>query len=306
MHGQGGAPKRYFGLDTLATAVDKLLMQKRNFLLESVHRVLGPLPVTALEFALAEESKHGLRFRVQAANAKRKKAVLALWVSNRHGGVSKTAAEAHGVLRTLHERAPDHVIRPLAGGRVLLPPKRGKAAEKRELYGWCSEWLNGYYPLDVGANGQCAVWAPRPKAFSLAQSDALRGQLVEGIIRSYDPKTNTAMEVPHVPVGDVAATQPQKTAPRLKIVACRRLIRNMNPVKLIHRVATARWSVEDGEVPVAPSDPAVFIAAVERAVGRDLARAWLGHYAKALGSGAYAEDEALPLAALPGGAAVRG
>ena len=60
--------RRYYQLDTLAAGVEQLVFSGQDrIILPSVHRILGPAPISSLVFELFQEGKYQLIFRMRAA-----------------------------------------------------------------------------------------------------------------------------------------------------------------------------------------------------------------------------------------------
>ena len=290
-----GAPlKRYYNLDTLASATDRLLREKRNFVVRAVQGILGPAEVTSLEFELTRENNYRFVFRLEAGNARRKQAQFAFVAAKHHENYSKVLATEHHNLRLLHERAPDHVVKPFAGGRIWLPPGRHKNQPRREVYAYLTQWLGGFHEICLDAKGRLAAIGQKKKAYSKAQTEAIKAEVALAVLRSYDAESGTAMEIPQISSGDLLVTPPAKTEPRIKIAGCRRLLKNATPAKLIHRIAGAEWETEETVFSLAPEDPGVIAEAVRNALGRETGRMWFQHYLHALDRGRLKAHPALP------------
>ena len=290
-----GAPlKRYYNLDTLASATNRLLREKRNFILRAVQGILGPSEVTSLEFELARENNYRFVFRLEAGNARRKQAQFAFVAAKHHENYSKVLATEHHNLRLLHERAPDHVVKPFAGGRIWLPPGRRKDQPRREVYAYLTQWLGGFHEVSLDSKGRLTAIGQRKKVYSKAQMEAIKAEVALAVLRSYDAESETAMEIPQISSGDLMVTPPQKTEPRIKITGCRRLLKNATPAKLIHRIVSAEWETEEAIFSLAPEDPNVIAEAVYNALGRETGRMWFQHYLHALDRGRFKACPALP------------
>lgn len=290
-----GSPiRRYYNLDTLASATNRLLREKRNFILRAVQGILGSAEVTSLEFELARENKYRVVFRLEAGNARRKQAQFAFVAAKHHENYSKVLATEHHNLRLLHTRAPDHVVKPFAGGRIWLPPGRRKDQPRREVYAYLTQWLGGFHEIRLDAKGRLSAIGQRKKAYSKAQTEAIKAEVALAVLRSYDAESETAMEIPQISSGDLVVTPPPKTEPRMKITGCRRLLKNATPAKLIHRIAGAEWETDETVFPLAPEDPSVIAEAVHNALGRETGRIWFQHYLHALDRGRFKPRAGLP------------
>lgn len=290
----GNEIKRFYQLETLASAVERMIRSKDRFVIPSVQEVLGPAPVTSLAFELFQEGKYQLIFRLRACNVKRKEGVFAFVAAKRPADYSDIARQEHGNLRLLNQRARDYVVRPFRGGMVYLPDRHGRTEHGREIYAYVTQWLTGFHEMGVNANLQLIINIVPRHTFTIAQTEDLKGRIIEIIVRSYDPAKGDCMEMPQIASGDFVVTAPKKGVSRLKLIACRRLLEHVTPAKLIHRIVTASWEWGDRTFHLAPEDPEILFGSLVRAVGRDTARTWLGQYASAVASKRLPESLPLP------------
>ena len=297
----GNELERYYKLDTLANATERLLQTKDQFVVPSVQQVLGPAPVVSFAFELFQEGRHQIIFRLGAANAKRKRAQFAFVVGKRSRRESKVAETEHANLRVLHQRAPEHVVRPFRGGLIYLPDRHGRSTHGREVYAYLTQWLSGYHELGVGRNLQFIINESPRHTFTIAQTEHIKGRIVEILARTYDPAKRRCIEIPEVASGDFVVTRPAgRGNPGIKLVACRRLVRNVTPAKLIRRLVDASWDWGGREFRLAPAEPETLFDGLAGALGADEARGWLRQYVAAVSDGLFPEQEALPVEALAG------
>src|SRR5690606_35872386 len=104
--------------------------------------------------------------------------------------------------------------------------------QPRFIYVYLTQWLQGYHELGVQRDLQFYVNVERPLAFTIAQTEILKRRMVEIIARTYSDETHDCMEMPQIASGDFVVTKPSRGEPRVKLIACRRLLRNMTPAKL--------------------------------------------------------------------------
>jgi hypothetical protein len=132
--------------------------------------------------------------------------------------------------------------------------------------------------LGVAKTHQFYINVLNPQNLSIPQTEELKGQMVEIIARSYDPAKRTCMEMPQIASGDFVVTKPGQGDLRLKVIACRNLMRNMTPPKLIDQIVAARWEWAGRPFRLAPEYTETFFDGLKRAVGEEIARAWLLQY----------------------------
>ena len=164
----------------------------------------------------------------------------------------------------------------------------------RAVYAYLTQWRQGFYELGIGKNGLFTALTPQPRSFSAAQTGAIQQALVEMMARMYDPEGRVAIETPDVLAGDVMVSHPTKATPRLRLAACRRLIRNVSPARLLRRIAGAQWEYAGRTIRLAPEHPDHLFEGIRRAVGADMARAWFQHYLHAIDKGRLEPLDALP------------
>lgn len=289
----GNEMKRYYQLETLASATDRLLNTSDRFIVPSVQAVLGPAPITTLSFELFQEGRFQLIFRLQAANAKRKTATFAFVVAKKHEDFSAVAQAEHRNLQVLFERAPAHVVKPYRGGTIYLPDRHQRLEHGREVYAYLTQWLNGFHELGVNRNLQFFMNVPRPHTFTIAQTEAMKGRMIEIVVRTYAPGKREAMDMPQVASGDFVVTAPSKDLPKLKLIACRRIQRHLTPAKLIHNLISTSWDWNGLKFRLMPADPEILVDAVMAAVGPELTRAWFSAYDGAVARGTVRESDVL-------------
>jgi hypothetical protein len=271
--------KRFFQLETLANATERMLERGGDkFIVPSVQQAMGPSRVTSLAFELFQEGQFQLIFRLRATNEKHKQGVFGFVVAKKEGEFSKLAGIEHSNLRLLHARAPGFIVTPYLGGTIFLPDRLKREGKGREVYAYLTQWLGTYHELGVAKTHQFYINVLNPQNLSIPQTEELKGQMVEIIARSYDPAKRTCMEMPQIASGDFVVTKPGQGDLRLKVIACRNLMRNMTPPKLIDQIVAARWEWAGRPFRLAPEYTETFFDGLKRAVGEEIARAWLLQY----------------------------
>ena len=284
---------RFYKLETLASAVDWSLQTKRDrFLIPSIQQALGPAPVISLAFELFQEGRYQLIFRVRALNARRKEGLFALVVAKRADDYSKLAAAEHANLRVIHERAPEFIVRPFRGGNIYLPDRHGRVEHGRDIYAYVTQWLAGFHELGLNDTLQFIINVKARHTFTIAQTEQLKAKIIEIVATTYSLKKHDCMDLPEIASGDFVVTAPPKP-PRIKLIACRRMLRNITPVKLLDKTAAASWPWGDTRFYLAPEDPRMLYDAFGRAIGKDAARDTFTQYAAAIDSGKLPERDAL-------------
>ena len=288
--------KRFYKLETLARATEWMLQTRRDrFLIRGLQDALGDAPIISLAFELFQEGKFQLIFRVRAANAKRKMRQFALVVAKAEDELSAVAEAEHKNLEVLHRRAPNHVVKPFRGGWIYMPDRYRREEKGRQVYAYLTEWLSGYHELGVGQNLQFIINVERRHTFSVAQTEGLKGRMIEILARTFSPVKRDCMEMPQVASGDYVVTRAGRGIPKIKLIACRSLQRKVTAARLIDRIASTSWDWGDRDFSLMPADPATLLDGLAAAVGKDEAQAWLRKYAAAVSAGRLPKRDTLPL-----------
>ncbi len=295
----GAELKRFYQLETLAGAVEWRIRQQDRFIIPSVQRVLGRGTVTSLTFSLFQEGRFQLIFRLDAGTANRRRGLFGFVVAKREGETSTVAAAEHRHLAWLHLRAPQWIVRPYFGGTIFLPDRHGRKGQGREIYAYVTQWLNQYHELGVDKNHQFFINIHPHHLLSLGQTEAIKVKILSAIAKSYDPEQRVSMEMPEIASGDVVVTRPHRSGQQeIKIIACRKLLNDITPGRLIHLVATAGGMWADRRFYLIPEDPTNVLAGLTLGVGREMAVAWLREYAADVKRKRFTEQRHLSRAAL--------
>jgi len=296
----GNEIRRHFQLETLAASTDALIRQQDPFILPSVRRAMGASPITHLRFSLVQESYHQLVFKLTATNANKTEGAFAFIVAKKEGETSAITEISHKNLRVAHGRAPEDVVQPLEGGRIMLLASRRARQRPRFIYAYVAQWSEGFRELGVDRSLHFFVNVVPHLLFSDKQTDRLKGRLVALLTKLYDPVKRECIEVPQIASGDVLVGRPGKSGdvPRVKLFTCRRLVRNVAPARFLHNLAAAEWEWGSGTVRLLPSDPEITWAALTQVIGVDAARQWAISYREAVVSGRYPERPTLPVSFL--------
>lgn len=263
--------KRFYQLETLASATGKLLQDNDRFILPSIQSVMGPAEITALSFELFQEGRYQLIFRLNAMNARKKRASFSFVASKNAEEASAVARNEHRNLRDLHLRAPQAIVQPFKGGAIYLPDRYKRPGHGREIYAYLTQWLHGYDELGINKNLQCIANIPRTHTFTLAETETIKGRIVEILFRTYDPKTRTAMALPEIASGDFVINWSKKEALKIKLIACRSIISKTDPARILEQVLRASWDWNGKRFYLFPAEPETLYLAIIQALGPDQA-----------------------------------
>ncbi len=267
----GNELKRFYLLETLANATDRMLRDCDRFVLPSTQEVLGPAQLQGMSFELFQEGRYQLIFRLRAANARGKKATFGLVVAKNAQECSAVARNEHRNLQLLHARAPEHVVRTFRGGVIFLPDRYQRPGHGREIYAYLTQWLPDYDELGVNKNLQCIANTERVHTFSLADTERIKMMMCETVFRTYEAKTHTCMAMPEIASGDFVVLWSRRGQLKIRMIACRKLLNRVDPARVLAEVMNASWDWGGRRFHLMPEDPEMLGAALVNAWGASMA-----------------------------------
>lgn len=290
------ALRRYFKLETLASAVEGLLEQERSLLRTPCKNTMGSAPLTSATLELLDENTYRFVFYLRANNIKRKRATFRLVVAKNAEEHSQALTAEFDALRLLHGRVPKCCVEPVANGRIPLPDRHRRKNLSREVFAYLTAPSGGYHPLLLRADGRLAAGAQRPKSLTNPQTEAVKRRMIEILLRSCDPNARTAIRLPEVAAGHLLLDIPRDRPPQLKVCGCPGLRSRVTPALLINDIVRASWESDGRACRLLPEDPAEFLQALTNALGKKTALEWLELYRKAIKAGSQRENKMLTAA----------
>lgn len=284
----GAELKRHYKLETLASATEHHIETRDRFILSSVESVLGPVPISRLYFELFQEGRYQLIFQMRAENIRRNHAEFGLVVAKNHEESSKVANAEYNNLRRLQPRAPQWVVKPYSAGSIFLPDRHGRKEHGREIFAYVTQWLKGYDELGINDNLQFYTNVPKRHTFTKAETEMLKGQMVQIVTALYDPGREEGIALPEIASGDFVVQRASHGAHKLKLIACRRLQPHLSPPKLIHKMLTASWPWGGKRFCLAPEEPETFYDGLAKSAGKEQVREWLRKFLAGARAGRYA------------------
>lgn len=287
--------KRFYKVDTFSSALNKQILDKGGFVANTIEAVLGRVPLSSMSFQLVHENAYRFVFRARVVNKNGKRASFGVVAAKNAEEFSSLLRREYLNLSGLHEQAPRLVIRPFGDGNVYLPDRHRRRELGRDIYTYTAEWPTAHSALRIGKSRQFFVDAPRNVAFSQQEAERIKQRIVEIVVRTYDPDQRTSVELQSLVPDDFVVTRPRGGSPRLKLIGCRQLQRNVSPQKLIHGLVVAKWKIAGTDFPLQPADPKWFVESILNAAGKTDGAAWLGRYAAAVRRKTLPESRRLPL-----------
>jgi hypothetical protein len=217
--------------ELLRKAIYNHLTQTPNLLLESLHHLLerpvGTSELSEIKVTLFQEGDLQHIFRVSARLRAGGRVKLAMVVAKDGSRISKTARRELANLHHLHQRDPQHVVRPLSGGMLAVDPSGPPS--RSGVFVYFTRWLNDLHELGVDRRLNFFINEQPFHTFSPAASDMLRSRILTLLFGYWDPKSRTAMEPPQIASGDFVVSRPEAGRPvQLCLIACRHILTSVS------------------------------------------------------------------------------
>lgn len=282
---RGRAWRRFYKLETLASAVDKMVRDGDRFLHPVLEQEMGPGRLTQMTFTLADEDALRFIFHVKAANANRKRASLALVVAKNAEEASRRVALEYKHLKILSERIAKDMAAPLRAGAIFMPDRYRRKEQNREIGAYLTRLPNHCEPLAIHRSGQYMSLGDRPHTFSKRETEALRQKMTAIIVAAYHPVKRDGIDTHQLDLSTFQVQRGNKGMPSLKLFNCVHMQTRITPAKMLGFLLGDTWKSGGHESPYAPSEPEDFFDALVGVLGKETAVSWLGQYVRLAKSG---------------------
>jgi|GEM_PF-741336 len=270
----GNELKRFYQFDTLVNSFNTYLCGKDKFIIPSIQKVLGNAPITSLKIHLFQEGKYQFIFHLKAENQKLKQAHFALVVAKDGDEFSKVAKSEHQYLLVLNKKCPELVVKPYSGDYLFFPDRHNRKEFHRKIYAYLTQWLNGFDELGVNKNLQFFVNVSNPHTFSIEETNWIKTKIIETIIHLYDDKKRVSIALPEIASGDFVIKRSPSGQHRIKLIACRKIIKPISPPELISKIMTTSWRWGNNKFSLMPDEPADFLNAFYNVLGEEKTIIW--------------------------------
>lgn len=270
--------RRFYQLDTLASAVDKLVRDRDRLIQPAIEKVLGPGKIINLVFTLTAEDELRLIFTIKVTSATRRKTQLSLVVAKNPEEGSRRVAQEYKHLRLLHERLKDEMTEPLRAGILFLPDRYRREDHHRELEAYITALPVGYEPLGIHRNLQYTAGTTPPHTFSRKETEGLKQKMCTLALKAFNPVTRTGLDTGQLDASTFQVHRTGKSLPKLKLFNCVHMQTRLTSTRVLSFLLTDTWTCRGIECTVAPESPGMFFEAVVNAVGPETARQWLKQY----------------------------
>ncbi|MGC8846036.1 MAG: hypothetical protein ACP5QY_09320 [Candidatus Hydrogenedens sp.] len=270
----GNELKRFYQFDTLVNSFNNYLCGKDKFILPSIQKVLGNASITSLKIHLFQEGKYQFIFHLKAENQKFKQAHFALVVAKDGEEFSKVAKSEHQHLLILNKKCPALVVKPFSGDYLFFPDRHNRKEFHRKIYAYLTQWLNEFDELGINKNLQFFTNVSNPHTFSIEETNWIKTKIIETIIHLYDEKKKTSIALPEIASGDFVIKRSPSGQHRIKLIACRKIIKPISPHELISKIMTTSWRWGTNKFSLMPDEPLDFLNAFCNILGEEKSLIW--------------------------------
>lgn len=276
---QHGKPfRRFYQLDTLTSAVDKLVRERDRLFQPAIEKVLGPGKANSMLFSLTAEDEWRLIFTIKVTAVNNRKTTLSLVVAKNPEEGSSRVAQEYKHLRLLHERLKDEMTEPLRAGILFLPDRYRREEHHRELQAYLTALPVGYEPLGIHRNLQYTAGTSPPHTFSKKETEVLKQKMATLALNAYHPVTRNGLDTGQLDPSTFQVNRSGKSMPKLKLFNCVHMQTRLTSTRVIAFLLTDTWTCRGNESSVAPESPSMFFEAIVNAVGPETAKQWLKQY----------------------------
>lgn len=272
--------RRFYKLETLASAVDKLVRERDRFIQPAAEQLLGQGKLTQLTFTLVDEDEHRLTFHVKAANSARRRTNMAFIVAKNTEEASRRVALESKHLRILAERIPGDMAVPLRTGTIFLPDRYRRSDHHRELEAYLTALPGNFEPLGIHRNTQYMACGSAPHTFSKRETELLKQKMVTIVVSAFHPIKRDGIDTHQLDSSSFRVNRSGKSLPKLKLFNCVHMQTRLTPAKVLGFLLTDTWTSRDVETTIAPEDPAMFYQGVVDAVGKATAAQWITQFVR--------------------------
>jgi hypothetical protein len=277
---RGKTWRRFYKLESLASALDKLIRERDRLMQPAVEQLLGTGRISEYTFTLADEDALRFLFHVRVTDTTRKRANLVLVVAKNAEEASRRVQLEHKHLKILAERIPDVMAVPLRAGSIFMPDRYRRSEHNRDIAAYITTHHGGYVPLSIHRNGQYMACGAEPYTFTKRDTELLREKMVSIIVSAFHPIKRDGMDTHQLDPSSFLVHRGGKGAPGLKLANCVHMQTRLTPAKVLGFLLTDTWKSRGLESPYVPEDPDRFFHAVCEGAGREAGVQWIAQYVR--------------------------
>ncbi len=271
--------RRFYKLETLTSAIEKMVKEQDRFLTPVLQQTLGTGKLTSMNIELVGEDALRFIFHARASNALKKRVTLRLVVAKNEEEATRRVATEFKHLSALAERIPEHMTVPLRSGGIFMPDRYRRKEHHRDIQAYITTAPNGYEPLGVHRNEQFMSLGAAPHTFTKKETEALKQAMVTVIASAFNPITRDGLDTHQIDDTTFQVFRPSRGLPKLKVFNCVHMQPRLTPPRLLGFLLTDCWENRGVQCPLAPEDPNVFFKGLVDAVGKDTAKQWVAQFA---------------------------
>jgi hypothetical protein len=272
--------RRFYKLETLTGAIDKMATEQERFLAPAIQQVLGKGRITSITFTLHEEDPLRFVFHARVNCGTRKRTNIRLVVAKNQEEATRRVAVEFKHLSALYGRIPEQMVQPLRSGVIFLPDRYRRKEHHREVGAYITTAPSGYEPLGIHRNHQFMSLGTAPHTFSKRETEALKAQMSAIVIGAFDSGSRDGIDTHQIERSTFEVYRPSRGLPRLMLFNCVHMQPRLTPSRLLGFLLTDSWTSRGVESPLTPDEPRAFFKALVEAVGAETAKDWVIQFAR--------------------------
>lgn len=285
--------RHFFSRDSLASALDVAVFRGEPLLFAGAG---GKENVTGVMGSLVAENSYCIELLLKFKAGKHRAPALRLIVARNGEELSQMVRAEAKHLAALAPRLKNAVPAVRQSGTLLLPERHQKQARNRRIAAYATAPLLDSVYCGIGQRDQLVAYSTSPRLLSVDATDAVKQHIIELCLRSFDPRTRTAMPPPDLLRGAMRLSTRDLPQGRVVLCGCPFLWDHIDPAALLHRLTGFDWKEGNQQMPLLPADHALLRDAMLAALGKADAREWARAYVTALENGRYKPHHRFPIA----------
>lgn len=293
LHPAASATRHFYSRDSLASALDVAVFRGEALLFAGAG---GSEGISGISGKLVAENSYAIELELRFKAGKRRVSPLRLIVARNGEELSQMVRAEAKHLAVLAPRLKAALPAVQHAGTLLLPERHQKKPQSRRIAAYTTAALPESVYIGIGQRDQLVGYSRSPRLLSLDATDAVKQRVLELCMRSFDPRTHTAMPPPDLLRGAMRLGTRDLTQGRVVLCGCPFLWDHIDPASLMHRLTGFDWKEGDRQMPLMPADHGLLRDAMVTALGKAVAREWTRDYLTALENGRYKPHHRFSLA----------
>ncbi len=277
---RGKAYRRFYKLETLTSAIDKMVREGERFLVPAIQKMLGRGALTSTVFELHDEDPLRYIFHGRATYGNKKRISFRLVVAKNQEEATRRVATEFKHMSALYERIPDHMVQPVLSGAIYLPDQYRRQEHSREVGAYITSAPSGFEPMGIHRNLQYMSLGSAPHTFSKKETEILKQRMSTIVLAAFADTSRDGIDTHQIDRTTFQVYRPSRGLPKLMLFNCVHMQPRLSPQRLMGFLLTDLWKNHGVESPIAPDDPRLFYKALVEAVGKDTAKQWIEHFAR--------------------------